>query len=330
MHYFYPENYAYDANVFFLPAARYSPPRYNAYLPRNYKAQDSVFANATDPDLAKLSHAQLLELNQKMLEETGVVSRERELISPSLPMREIRREYEGGSPAFVRRIDWLVKQGYTSLRRSRGDGDCFYRSIAFAYIEKVLNAPDVALAVASALSTLEATLPLLRSAGFEPLVYEDFYEIFRSVIEQIVKPDGATGERLTPDILLEAFQTAEASNSMVMYLRLLTSAQIRADADNYAAFLFHPETGEPMAVREFCESFVEAIGREADHVQVTALARALKVNVRIAYLDGRGTGDSVEFVEFQNRIDGVPSEDSGSNEVVLLYRPGHYDILEKA
>jgi len=48
-----------------------------------------------------------------------------------------------------------------------------------------------------------------------------------------------------------------------MYLRLLTSAQIRTDEDNYSAFLFHPETAEPIGVREFCEAFVEPTGKEA-------------------------------------------------------------------
>lgn len=72
-------------------------------------------------------------------------------------------------------------------------------------------------------------------------------------------------------------------------------------------------------VHQLCPSRLRTLTR-ADHVQVTALARALKVNVRIAYLDGRGSGDAVEFVEFQNRADGVETERSGSNEVVLLYR----------
>ena len=54
-----------------------------------------------------------------------------------------------------------------------------------------------------------------------------------------------------------------ASNSVVVYLRLLTSAQIRADPDSYAPFLSHPETGELMEPREFCENFVEAVGKEA-------------------------------------------------------------------
>lgn len=53
------------------------------------------------------------------------------------------------------------------------------------------------------------------------------------------------------------------SNSIVVYLRLLTSAQIRIDPEAYAPFLFHPELGEQMDTREFCENFVEAVGKEA-------------------------------------------------------------------
>jgi ubiquitin thioesterase protein OTUB1 len=53
------------------------------------------------------------------------------------------------------------------------------------------------------------------------------------------------------------------SNSVVVYLRLLTSAQIRADPDDFAPFLFHPELGVQMEPQEFCENFVESVGKEA-------------------------------------------------------------------
>lgn len=53
------------------------------------------------------------------------------------------------------------------------------------------------------------------------------------------------------------------SNSVVVYLRLVASAKIRNDPEEYTPFLFHPEIGEPMGTREFCEHFVEAVGKEA-------------------------------------------------------------------
>ncbi len=63
--------------------------------------------------------------------------------------------------------------------------------------------------------------------------------------------------------ILTPLASSSVSNSVVVYLRLLTSAQIRIDPDAYAPFLFHPELAIPMEPREFCENFVEAVGKEA-------------------------------------------------------------------
>ncbi|KAJ3995974.1 peptidase C65 Otubain-domain-containing protein, partial [Lentinula boryana] len=248
---------------------------------------------------------------------------QRPLIAEIAPIDELRAEYENGSPSFVQQINYLQSQGYSSIRRTRGDGDCFYRSVAFAYVENLLHASDPVFAVVAALSTLEATPKLLESVGFERMVFEDFYEVLIELVKNVIAPD-VSGSTLTDVALLEKFQNPEESNSIVVYLRMLTSAQIRLDPDNFAPFLFHPELGEPMEIREFCEHFVDAAGKEADHVQMTALSRMLRINVDVAYLDGRGSSGQVDFVKFQ------PEETSGtaaSSPISLLYRPGHYDIL---
>ncbi|THH18226.1 hypothetical protein EW146_g2721 [Bondarzewia mesenterica] len=249
-------------------------------------------------------------------------SSSRPLIASVVGLDVLRAEYENGSQSFVQQIDNLQSQGYHGVRRTRGDGDCFYRSLAFAYMERIINSQDRPLAVAKAISTLETTLPMLDAAGFQKMVYEDFYEVIEGLIKHIAEPN-AQGEYITPDTLLEAFQDPETSNYIVVYLRLLTSAQIRTDPESYEPFLFHPEIGEPMSIRDFCEAFVEAVGKEADHVQVTALSRALKINVSVAYLDGRSLDGKVDFVEFHSAVD------SSDEPLVLLYRPGHYDILDK-
>ena len=62
--------------------------------------------------------------------------------------------------------------------------------------------------MAKALSLLDLSLPILKAAGFQEMVFEDFYDVLISLIRQIVvpEPDGST---LTLPILLEAFQDAE-------------------------------------------------------------------------------------------------------------------------
>lgn len=64
------------------------------------------------------------------------------------------------------------------------------------------------VAVALAVSMLESTVPMLEKAGFQRLVFEDFYEVLLSLIQQIIVPEPG-GTILTSETLLEAFQSAE-------------------------------------------------------------------------------------------------------------------------
>lgn len=157
---------------------------------------------------------------------------------------------------------------------------------------------------------------MLDSVGFQKMVYEDFYDTLVTFVANVEKPQ-KDGRTMTPSDLVIAFQNPEVSNTIVYFLRLVTSAQIRSAPEDFADFLFHPETGEYLELRAFCEQLVEAGGKEADHVQMTALCRALQLNIDIAYLDGRKS-DSVDFVQMG---------DAKVEPIVLLYRPGHYDIL---
>ncbi|GAB1525442.1 hypothetical protein RhiTH_008605 [Rhizoctonia solani] len=296
-------------------------------------------------DLQSLSDEDIFALTQNIKNEEA--SR-RPLVSPVSPLSELRAEfspfadvmgstdsgvseYDGPNANVLRKIDWLQKHGgWQAIRRTRGDGDCFYRSLAFAYVEKILTAPEPGLAVATSLSHLESTLPLLERAGFQKIVFEDFYEAFAEVIQQVVPAPGKLP--LTNETLLEQFQNAEISNSIVVFLRLLTSAYIRlSPEDDFMPFLIHPDTGEMVDIRTFVETFVEATGREADHPQIMALSRALRVRIEVAYLDNSG-GTPLEdgtlpinFVKFSPE----GAEEDGTKPVVLLYRPGHYDTLEE-
>jgi len=273
-----------------------------------------------------MSDAEIFSLTQNLKDQQIAAH---PLVAPTVPLTGLRSEY--ASPTYLAQIDWLSSHGWTGLRRARGDGDCFYRSMAFAYVERILNAPDLPLAVATSLSTIEGRLADLRTAGFEPLVYEDFYETLRDLVLNIVEPD-VEGKMLTSATLLQRFQDPEVSNSIVVFLRLLTSAHIRLNADDFVPFLFDPETTEPVGVRHFCESQVEATGREADHPQVLALSRALKVSIEVAYMDGNvatsadgAVSGAVDFV----RVDTEDARGNGTIPITLLYRPGHYDILER-
>lgn len=224
------------------------------------------------------------------------------------PLDHLRAEYiNNDNKLFVKQIDHLWQQGY-QIRGTKGDGSCFYRSMAFAYVERLLEHPR---RVGDALKTLEDLQKKILSRNLYPDP-EEYYEPLRSLIESI--EPYATGRKLTTEILLQKFQSDE-SNWIVFFFRLITSAQIRDD-DSLWGFL------DGQSPSDFCETQVELPGVEADHIQAEALCRALKLKTRIANLDGEfHVGDPITFAHL--------GEGDESVSITLLFRPGHYDILVK-
>ncbi|KNZ77356.1 Ubiquitin thioesterase otubain-like [Termitomyces sp. J132] len=249
---------------------------------------------------------------------------DRPLVDMVIPISELRDEYK--KPKFIEQIDWLEEHGFHSIRRTRGDGDCFYRSFGFAFVERLFHAVDTHEAVRRAIEVLDATLPMFNAMAFDAISYEDSYNIFKELIRDIV--GGDDGKITTEDSLVKTFQDLYDSNSIVYYLRLATAAQIQLAPDDYAPFLTNqdiPNSEETLEPQDFNARFVIPLGKEADDVQISALCRVFQMNVDIAYVDGRedirDNAHKVRLVPFRSDID----EDAAP--ISLLYRPGHYDIL---
>lgn len=235
-----------------------------------------------DTKLDTLSDAQRLELAEKLRSET---TSHIPLISAVEPIEVLQEEYSNNE-AFLGKIRWLKEEaGFIGIRRAKGDGDCFYRAFAFAFIYKIMMMKDRPMHHFT-VKHVESTLQLLKQAGFDESVYTDFYEPLRNLLTRMYSTDPETKE-LNEHALVEAMNDPEQSNSIVVYLRLLTSAFLKLNADEYTPFLFSLDShtdASPPDMASFCANQVEAIGKEADHVQITALSRALKVSLDVAYL----------------------------------------------
>lgn len=83
-----------------------------------------------------------------------------------------------------------------------------------------MNAEEPILAVTSAISALEASQPLLEQAGFQQLAFEDFYDTFVALIDRVITPDPAEGAMLSPQSLLEAFNTSEGESPSLPFFIL--------------------------------------------------------------------------------------------------------------
>ena len=95
----------------------------------------------------------------------------------------------------------------------------------------------------------------------------------------------------------------------------------------------------PPTAHEWCQANVEPAAAEADYVSVTALCAALALTVRVAYVDGAPLGDrgghGVTWHEFDgptlraSQPGDAPLSATNEEEILLLYRPGHYDLLHR-
>ena len=86
-------------------------------------------------------------------------------------------------------------------------------ALAYAFIDRAMQADSQTISAVQALSAVDATLPMLKAAGFQDMVYEDWYDVLASLIRQILVPE-PEGTVLTPAILLEAFQSDEGTISV--------------------------------------------------------------------------------------------------------------------
>ncbi|XP_022764138.1 ubiquitin thioesterase otubain-like isoform X2 [Durio zibethinus] len=203
------------------------------------------------------------------------------------PLSMLAAEYESGSPILLEKIKMLGQQ-YAAIRRTQGDGNCFFQSFMFSYLEHILGSQDRA-EVDRIKGNVKECRKTLQSLGYADFSFEDFFGLF---LEQL-------------DIVLQGNEDSISLDELIIKSR-------DQSISNY----------EPM-------------GEESDHVDIAALSDALGVPIRVVYLDrsfcDKG-GVCVNHHDFVPTFGDHSNASSHSTEpikpfITLLYRPGHYDIL---
>ena len=86
--------------------------------------------------------------------------------------------------------------------------------------------------------------------------------------------------------LIDTFNDEGISNYLVAFMRLLTSKQMKKEADIYINYI-----DEQVDVAEFCALEVEPMFKESDFVHIHALSKVLKSFVKTS-----------EIANFQNYV----------------------------
>ncbi|KAI3467808.1 hypothetical protein Pfo_024471 [Paulownia fortunei] len=243
------------------------------------------------------------------------------------PLSSLAAEYQSGNPILLEKIKVLTEQ-YAAIRRTRGDGNCFFRSFMFAYLEHILESQDRAEADRIT-ANVEQCRKTLLSLGYAEFTFEDFFALFLEQLESVLLGNEAS---IRHEELVQRSRDQSISDYVVMFFRFITSGEIRKRSEFYEPFV---QGLTNTSVEQFCKSSVEPMGEESDHVHITALSDALGVPIRIVYLD-RSYDDkgsvSVNHHDFTPVASDLTNANTGGTQaldpfITLLYRPGHYDIL---
>lgn len=244
------------------------------------------------------------------------------------PLSSLEAEYQSGSPILLQKIKILSEQ-YASIRRTRGDGNCFFRSFMFSYLEYILEAQDQE-EVKRVKFYVEECKKTLQSLGYAEFTFEDFFALFLEQLDSVLQGNEAS---ISHDELLERCRDQSISDYIVMFFRFVTSGEIKKRSEFFEPFILGLSNA---SVEQFCKSSVEPMGEESDHVHITALSDALGVPIRVVYLDRSISGhENSSNVTVVNHHDFIPDAPNGCGPtkkdappvLTLLYRPGHYDIL---
>jgi len=98
---------------------------------------------------------------------------------------------------------------YKYIRRTRGDGNCFYRAFAFGYLEKNLNNQKELERFRQLAYDLKDQLVKL---GYQEFTLEDVRDVVIEIIDNTRKEGNEKG-------LIENFCSASYSDYFVAYLR---------------------------------------------------------------------------------------------------------------
>ncbi|KAK0056914.1 ubiquitin thioesterase OTUB1 [Biomphalaria pfeifferi] len=222
------------------------------------------------------------------------------LVSGLFTFDDIVEEYTSEDAVYRHKIEDL-KTRYANMRKTRGDGNCFFRAFGFAFLESLIKDPTD---YSRFLELVTKSKDELIALGFPQFTLEDFYDTFIDIVKQVKSPG-------TVEKLVETFNDQGLSDYFVVYLR-------QKKEDEYIHFIDGERT-----VKQFCSQEVEPMGKESDHIHIVALTKALEVPIRVEYMDREGLTCNAFTFSASDTSDDLLVKPA----VSLLYRPGHYDIL---
>jgi ubiquitin thioesterase protein OTUB1 len=196
----------------------------------------------------------------------------------------------------------------------------------FSYFETLVRSRNRAQLEGEIARMISLNNYLTRIGNFDEWMFEDMVEETTNLLKDLLNLV-ETSPRQAEELLLQRFNDAGVSNSIIYHFRLLASSWLKGNVELYAGFI--PDS---LGVEGYTKNWIEPVNQEIDHLGMTllidVLLKPIGFAVEIVYLD-RSEGSQANSHIFQSEdSNGVPTNPGGPI-IHLLYRPSHYDILYK-
>merc|ERR1719362_2706406 len=246
------------------------------------------------------------------------------------------------NPEIRRKLD-VMKGDYGAYRRCRGDGNCFYRALGFAYLEREVW-QDVLPAAGACPSHHASFASLLRKVEHNMHQFPCSRHYVEAALRQVGQEFPSWERR--PEALYTTFLTDPSMDaSLVWLIRALCaiacldhrdSSSVTGDLGTLSFFLC--EVLGHASVGAFLEQEVLRNGAEAsDCIQLFAPVALEGCELRLVQLDRTVTEGMSRPVEHDFKVPDAADSDLStsvdnwprpdSDRLCLLFKPGHYDIL---
>eukprot|EP00928_Gymnodinium_smaydae_P000684 TRINITY_DN10264_c0_g1_i1.p1 TRINITY_DN10264_c0_g1~~TRINITY_DN10264_c0_g1_i1.p1 ORF type:complete len:391 (+),score=78.02 TRINITY_DN10264_c0_g1_i1:71-1243(+) len=207
-----------------------------------------------------------------------------------------------------------LAESYSHWRPIRGDGNCYYRTVAFGALEAALAREARPASIFEAFESVSYE-DSAQQCSHDKLVRQLKTLTSADQLEQWVLRDVAADEALVRAcrrlvrMFLVRWADAKAPNG-------LTYNEIVSALDSSYA-----------TIEEYCAKVIDPMGRDAETLALDLLPRQLGVTLRLWILDRRDEVDLVwcDMPGFQ-----MEQATSSKNDRLLvhaLFKPGHYDLL---
>ncbi|KAL6658503.1 hypothetical protein ACP70R_004089 [Stipagrostis hirtigluma subsp. patula] len=194
---------------------------------------------------------------------------------------------------------------YSSFRAVRGDGECFYRSFIYSYLEHVLERDDTYEEdrLHCAIEKVTSAYMCLKWSS------DGFYQHCNKYIQRVDTKSKKLENRT------KSGQRDATFDILQRLSRVGTYASAAWICSHSEFSQFHP-TAEGTTLEEYCRSQIIQRRSFADHLAIVALATLLGIRIRVFSLSSGQDQDIADFDEATV----IPA-------ITLLYTGIHYDIL---